>query len=147
MVLLKKAKKAQVETLGLVIIVAIIAFVFVIALIFTSKQQPSLNQDYLKLKADNLRSTISKTTICQDTNIRDEIVSCNDLSITQCENINCNELENIIKKIIDDSLNLTNNYKFEAGNILIKKEPCANIFTSTSELIPYSNVNITLALC
>lgn len=147
MVLLRKVKKAQVETLGLVIIVAIIAFIFVIALIFASRQQPNLNQDYLKLKADNLRSTISKTTICQDTNIRDEIVSCNDLAITQCENINCNELQNIIKKIIDDSLNLTNNYKFEAGNILIKKEPCGNIFTSTSELVPYSDINITLALC
>ena len=70
-------KKAQMETMGLVIIVVILAFVLIFVLqIITKPEQNNLQDQYLQLQANNLRNMILKTTLCQDTTIKDEILNC-----------------------------------------------------------------------
>ena len=142
-------KKAQVETIGLVVIVALLAFILVFVLqISLQPKQNTLQSRYMQLNADNLRSSLLKTTLCQDTNLREEILSCNDFSQPTCSNLNsCEDLENTIKTIIENSLNVTRNYKFEAGNILVSKGTCKNTFTATQEPIPNSNIVIKLEIC
>ena len=101
-------KKAQIETLGLVVIIIILAFALIFALQFILKNDSSkLNERYLQLNADNLRNTVLKTTI-NGNSIKDEIVFCNN-------NQNCDELNLIIKEIIESSIK--NNYEFNAGVI------------------------------
>src|SRR3989344_4154924 len=104
-------KKAQIETMGLVIIVVIIAFAFIFALQFINKNDNKLNERNLQLNADNLRSTILKTNI-NTCNIKDEIISCNNFNTPICLE-NCEELNLIIKEIIEKSIE--NNYEFAAG--------------------------------
>ena len=141
-------KKSQIETIGLVVIVVLIAFILIFVLQISNKpSNTNLNDRYLQLNADNLRSTLLKTNLCNNVNVRDEILTCNQNSFTTCNNINCNELNNIIKKIIEDSLNVTRNYKFEVGNILLEKGSCKNVYAASSEPIPYSNLKITFEIC
>ena len=140
-------KKAQIETMGLVIIVTLLAFILVFVLQINSKpNQNGINDHYLQLNADNLRSTILKTSLCEDSNIKDELVSCNNFDRTSCETT-CNELKDTIKLIIMNSLNTTRNYKFMAGNFLLEKGTCKNVYASASEPIPNSEVNIKLEVC
>jgi len=142
-------KKAQIETIGLVIIVALLAFILVFALQISAKPSPNtLQTRYLQLNADNLRSSILKTTICPGISIRDEIVSCNNFNVPRCPNLNtCDNLKNEIKLIIENSLNVTRNYKFEGGNILTSEGTCTSKITAVQEPIPYSNINIKLEIC
>src|SRR3989344_1761960 len=68
-------KKAQVETVGLVIIVIIITFALIFGLQFMTRDKGNeLNERYLQLNADNMRSVIMKTTI-NNCNIKDEIIN------------------------------------------------------------------------
>ena len=142
-------KKAQIETMGLVIIVALLAFILVFVLQILAKPSPSnLNTRYLQLNADNLRSSILKTTICENVNIKDEILNCNDFNDVQCDNLqDCNALKNVIKTIIEDSLNVTRSYEFKAGNVLLKEGTCTNVYAAASEPIPYSEINVMLSIC
>mgnify|MGYP001613038717 CR=1 FL=1 len=143
-------KKAQIETMGLVIIVVLLAFILVFVLqLLSNPENNYLNDRYLQLNSDNLRRTILKTNLCSGVNIKDELVNCNDFNLLKCSNLNnCNDLNKIIKTIIENSLNITKNYKFTAGNILVEKGICKNkLYNSASEPIPYSTLNVTLGIC
>ena len=144
-------KKAQLETMGLVVIIVLLAFILIFVLqVMVNQESNSLNSRYLQLNADNLRSSILKTNVCGNIDLRDEIVNCNTFNDVQCSNLqNCNELNILIRKMIEDSLNVTKKYKFTAGNILVEKNFnfCKEIYTSASEPIPLSDINITLAIC
>ena len=146
-------RKAQIETMGLVIIVALLAFILVFVLQVMNKPQDNMIfQSYMQLNADNLRSTILKTNACPGVNVREEILSCNDFSVTECSNLNCNDLKINVQKIIENSLNVTKNYKFTAGNIVIEKnfnlcKSTNSIYTAVKEPIPNSNVEISLSIC
>ena len=133
-------KKAQIETLGLVVIIIILAFALIFALQFILKNDSSkLNERYLQLNADNLRNTVLKTTI-NGNRIKDEIVFCNN-------NQNCDELNLIIKEIIESSIK--NNYEFNAGVIEVKKGKCSNknILTSSIQPIALTEIKVSLKLC
>ena len=141
-------KKAQTETIGLVVIVIILAFILIFALQFLTKDKGNeLNERYSKLNADNLRSVILKTNLCNDVNIKDEIISCNDFSFTRCSDINCEKLNLIIKEIIQGSVK--NNYEFLAGNIKLNNGTCLNKDTISSSIQPLAltNINVSLRLC
>jgi|SRR3989344_5442805 len=144
-------KKAQLETMGLVVIIVLLAFILIFVLqIMVNSESNSLNSRYLQLNADNLRSSILKTNVCTEISLRDEIISCNTFNNVQCNALqNCNSLNNLIRKMIEDSLNATRKYKFTAGNILVEKNfnLCKDIYASVSEPIPLSDINITLAIC
>ncbi len=142
-------KKAQTETIGLVIIVSLLAFILIFVLQILNKPvDNSLNDHYLQLNADNLRSVILKTNVCKDVSIKDELISCNSGN-PECPILNndCNNLKNIIKPIIENSLNINRNYKFSAGTIIVQKGNCKNFYTAASEPIPYSSLNISLGIC
>ena len=141
-------KKAQTETIGLVVIVIILAFILIFALQFLTKDKGNeLNERYSKLNADNLRSVILKTNLCNDVNIKDEIISCNDFSFTRCRDFNCEKLNVIIKEIIQGSVK--NNYEFLAGNIKLNNGTCLNKDTISSSIQPLAltNINVSLRLC
>ena len=138
-------KKSQIETIGLVIIVILIAFIFIISLFFITKPRASLNENYLKLNADNLRSTILKTNLCQNISIKDEIINCNS-GFFLCNNLNsCQDLNNVIKDIIENSVR--NNYEFSAGNIVVKKDICREVQASSIKPLANTNIEVSLKLC
>ena len=139
-------RKAQIETVGLVIIVIILAFTLIFALQFINKDKGNkLNENYLKLNADNLRSTILKTTI-NNCNIKDEIINCNNFNQAICLE-NCDKLNLIIKEIIQASVK--NNYEFDAGNIKLVNGSCLNkdIITSSIQPLALTDIKVSLKLC
>lgn len=139
-------RKAQIETMGLVIIVIILAFTLIFALQFINKDKGNkLNENYLKLNADNLRSTILKTTI-NNCNIKDEIINCNKFNQAICLE-NCDKLDLMIKEIIQASVK--NNYEFDAGNIKLINGSCLNkdIITSSIQPLASTDIKIVLKLC
>ncbi len=141
-------KKAQTETIGLVVIVIILAFILIFALQFLTKDKGNeLNERYSKLNADNLRSVILKTNLCNDVNIKDEIISCNDFSFTRCQDFNCEKLNVIIKEIIQGSVK--NNYEFLAGNIKLNNGTCLNkdTISSSTQPLALTDINVSLRLC
>lgn len=139
-------KKAQIETMGLVIIVIIIAFVFIFALQFINKNESNkLNERALQLNADNLRSVILKTNI-NSCNIKDEIISCNNFNNAVCLE-NCEKLNLVIKEIIEKSVK--NNYEFSAGKIKLNDKNCLNkdIITSSIQPLALTDIKVNLKLC
>src|SRR3989344_906013 len=138
-------KKAQTEALGLVIIVVILAFALIFALQFIGEDNNKVNERYLKLNADNLRSVILKTNI-NTCNIKDEILNCNEINQPVCLE-NCNQLNFIIKNIIESSIK--NDYEFFAGDIKLNRGNCLNknILSSSVQPFPNSNINVSIRLC
>ena len=67
-------RKGQVETIGLVVIVILLIFIGIFALSFSIKEK-EVNEDILTLKANSLRSSLLKTTICNIT-IKEELGNC-----------------------------------------------------------------------
>ena len=136
-------KRAQTETVGLVIIIIIIAFSLIFALQFLTKSNDNkINEQYLKLNADNLRSVILKTTI-SSCNIKDEIISCNNFNAANCLE-SCEKLNLVIKDIIEKSIR--NNYEFSAGNINLKKGDCLNKNKQASSVQPFPETQITVSI-
>ena len=147
-------KKAQMETIGLVVIVTLLAFIFIFVLQNSAKQDlTKFNSRYSQLNADNLRSTILKTTICSDVDIEKEISNCIGYGSGLCFSTNCkNELEKTIKEIIKNSMNITKSYSFTVRSnqeikLEIKSGTCKNVYSASSQLIPYSDLKINLNLC
>ncbi|MEK6862627.1 MAG: hypothetical protein AABW57_00480 [Nanoarchaeota archaeon] len=139
-------RKAQIETVGLVIIVIILAFTLIFALQFINKDKGNkLNENYLKLNADNLRSTILKTTI-NNCDIKDEIINCNNFNQAICLE-NCDRLNSIIREIIQASVK--NNYEFDAGNIKLVNGSCLDkdIITSSIQPLALTDIKVSLKLC
>ena len=139
-------RKAQIETAGLVIIVIILAFTLIFALQFINKDKGNkLNENYLKLNADNLRSTILKTTI-NNCDIKDEIINCNNFNQAICLE-NCDRLNSIIREIIQASVK--NNYEFDAGNIKLVNGSCLDkdIITSSIQPLALTDIKVSLKLC
>ena len=147
-------KKAQMETIGLVVIVTLLAFIFIFVLQNSAKQDlTKFNSRYSQLNADNLRSTILKTTICSDVDIEKEISNCICYGSGLCFSTNCkNELEKTIKEIIKNSMNITKSYSFTVRSnqeikLEIKSGTCKNVYSASSQSIPYSDLKINLNLC
>ena len=145
-------KKAQVETFGLVIIVILLSFILIFALKFITKpKQSNLEENYLQLQANNLRSVILKTNLCPETMIKEEIINCqfNDPSCSSCE-----FLEAKIKEIIEISIQSNVNYEFivddsNTGQLfkVSSQDPCTNPITAVSEPFAGTNIKVSLKLC
>ena len=133
-------KKGQIEIMGLVIIVALLVFILIFALSFLIKPKQE-NEDILKLKANSLRSSLLKTSLCEDFTIRDELEKCSNNIPLECFN-NCNELKQEIVKIIERSLE-KEKYYFKSGNIELGF--CEEKITSVPQYIGEGFVE--LAIC
>lgn len=138
-------RKAQIETIGLVIIVVMLAFALIFALQFFNKEDNELNERHMQLNADNLRSVTLKTTI-NDCSVKDEIINCNELNQPLCLK-NCNELNSVVKEIIENSVK--NNYEFSAGNIKISNGTCLNkdVIASNAQPLALTDIKVILKLC
>jgi len=147
MVLLKKfhAKKAQTEIIGLVIIVIILSFALVFGLQFLNKQDNKIQERYLQLNADNLRSSLLKTNICNQITIKDEIINCEN-GISSCLE-NCQKFDEKIKELIE--LSTKNDYEFLINNKVIKNRGCLNkdVFSSSIQPIASTEIKVSLRLC
>jgi len=140
-------KRGQMETFGLVIIVIIILFIGIFALQFMMKpKQQGLNQDYLKLQANNLRNSVLKYTLCNDVDIKKEIYNCEELGYNEC--LDCNELKNVIKNIIDKSLDdVKMGYGFRSGDINLERGNCQDRISATTEKFINSDLEVEFYLC
>jgi len=107
-------KKAQVEILGLVIVVILIllGLVFVIKYIILDPQTP-IRQDFLKtqLAANMINSVLSTSTKdCYGTTLKDLIINCYDKSGDQmiCENgmPSCRYLNTTLQDIFSETLDV-----------------------------------------
>jgi len=144
--------KAQVETFGLVIIVILLSIILVFALQFMGKQDLSdLEEDYLQLKSNNLRSVIRTTDLCLGTSIKQEIINCY-YGTPSCST--CDHLQTTIKSIIDNSIRSNINYKFtveddssEPTFTLTSEQVCNNPITAVSEPFAGTPIKISLDLC
>jgi len=130
-------RKGQVETIGLVVIVILLIFIGIFALSFSIKEK-EVNEDILTLKANSLRSSLLKTTICNIT-IKEELGNCV-YDNPQCLD-NCGSLNTLIGNIVSDSLE-GEKYYFEFNNIELGS--CIDKITSVSEVIEGEKVEIAV---
>lgn len=126
--------------MGLVIIVILIVLIGIFSLSFLIKPGQE-NDDILKLKANALRSSVLKTTLCKDVNVKDEIENCID-GYHACD-IECNDLKVEVVKMIESSLE-NERYSFVV-NGFIDEDNCINKITSVSQTL--RNGNVEVALC
>lgn len=146
-------RKAQVETFGLVIIVILLSFILIFALRFITKpKQTGLEEDYLQLQANNLRSVILKTNLCPETTIKEEIVNCQ-FNSPDCSE-SCDLLWNAVEEIIEKSVQAKVKYEFTVD--VIDAEPlhtlnlrgsCENPITAVSEPLAGTNLKVSVKLC
>lgn len=131
-------RKGQIEIMGLVIIVILIVFIAIFSLSFFIKPKQD-SEDILKLKANALRSSVLKTSVCGGVSIKDEIENCMD-GYPQC--LDCNNLKIEIVKIIESSLE-GENYSFVVEGFM-DEDHCENKITSVSQDIRNSMVEVAL---
>ena len=141
-------KKAQVETVGLVIIVVLIVIIGLFILkISLMPNEDSFDNEYLSLKANSLRETILESSLC-DIQVKDEIGNCQS-NYTICL-ANCKELENFIFNIINNSVEKSIDYYFTAIgqdlNMKIGKE-CRNSVSSSLQPIAQTDIKVKVEVC
>ncbi len=113
--LVKKNRKGQIESIGLVFIVVILVLLFIFFLYIKASSSTNENAErVLEIKANNLRNSILKTTLCNDINVNDEILNCNNGNGV-CGS--CDELKNSINDIIARSLEPGIKYEFKPYNL------------------------------
>ncbi len=137
--------KAQIETVGLLIIVILIILIIVFVLQFTIyNQEPgNLPGKLLEIKANNLRNAVLKTTICNNIDIEDEILNCF-TGNSECLN-SCDQLNQKIKNIIENSIQ--ENYEFNVNDFInLKRGICEEKEASVCQPLDYG-LNVCVNLC
>ena len=132
-----KSSRGQIETVGLVVIVVMILVIGIFALSFAVKEK-AVNEDILTLKANALRSSLLKTSVCNIT-IKDEIGNCI-YNNPQCFD-SCNRLKEVVDEVIMSSLE-NENYYFKVKGIELGA--CPEKITSISEVVRGENIEIAL---
>jgi len=136
--------KGQMETFGLVIIVLLIVFIAIFAVQFMIKPKQDYDEDYLKLQVNNLRSSVLKYSLC-DIDVKDEIYNCEEYGSGEC--VDCNELNDFIEGIIENSLEEKRNYGFNVGTINIEKGVCEDKIYASSEKFINSELTVEFFIC
>jgi len=137
-------KKAQIEIMGLVMIVILLVLIAVFALSFMLKPKQESN-DILKIKANALRSSLLKTSLCGSVTLKDEIENCID-GYNEC--IECRSLRQEIINMIKGSLENNEKYNFivheDEGGDFININNCVNNITAVSQNLRNGNVNLMI---
>ncbi|MBI4159037.1 hypothetical protein HY500_02135 [Candidatus Woesearchaeota archaeon] len=139
--------KGQLESLGLVLIVLLLAVLLVFALPFILKDDNKKEDLTLRLKADALRNVLLQTSLCPEASVKDEILNC-EFSNPKCLD-SCNELEDKINEMIINVLepNIIYEFKVEGrSNIRIGEATCLNTFSSVSQPLR-DNSKVIVRLC
>jgi len=139
--------KAQIETMGLVMIVIILVFLALFSLPFIIKEKSkALDENYLQLVSNNLRSSVLNTNICGAATVKEEILNCeSDFPI--CLN-DCSELPGFIRNVIDSSLGSFEgsvNYVFLAGDMNISSGECFEKIVSSKAFI--DDIGVSVEIC
>ena len=139
-------KKAQMETMGLVIIVILLVFIAIFALPFIIKERSkALDDNYMQLFSNNLRSVVLNTNICGSATVKDEILNCK-FESPVC--LSCSELGGVIGDIIEGSLGSLEgkiNYKFSVDGLEIVEGVCDEKIVSSKAFI--DDIEVKLELC
>jgi len=141
-------KKAQMEVIGLVIIVILILvgvlmFVRFVVLAPQSSQKTTIES----LEANNLLSALLKTTICE-ISVLDAIKECQQAT-TICNQNACTYTEDKIQEIMEASLDVKTDYKIEVltnNNPLFNLGSCERGINSAPYSIPSQGVTYTIKL-
>lgn len=138
-------RKAQTEIMGLVIIVILIVFIAIFALNFMVKPKQE-SEDILKVKANALRASILKTSLCGSVTVKDELENCID-GYNEC--LDCGGLKQEISNMIQNSLEKNEKYSFivsrDVGKNFINLNYCINNVTAVSQNL--KNGKVELSLC
>ena len=134
-------KKAQVEIMGLIIIVIILVFIAIFALSFIIKPKQA-NEDIIKVQANALRSSLLKTNLCKDVDVKDEIENCID-GYHSC--MECDKLKIEIDKIIRSSLDNNYGYNLVIDNFINIDDGCISKINAVSQSL--GNSKIEFGLC
>ncbi len=140
--------KGQIESIGLVLVVALIILILVIALPFILKSNENKDDSLLSLKADAVRNSVLNYNRCEDVSIREEIVNCESDS-PECEK-NCEELWDEVDEMIDSVLepNIAYELDVESSNSVKIGDisSCLNRFSSASHPLS-GNIRVKVELC
>ncbi|MCD4666811.1 hypothetical protein K8R47_03305 [archaeon] len=131
-------RKGQTEIFGLILIVVIVIILGTFALnMYLNKQPSSINEDYLRVYANNLKTAIIQNSIC-DISIRKEIENCNS-GYTQCLH-SCSDLNQEIGNILNKTVEKNLNYEFSYNTENIKIGECIEKITSNN----FANIQVVL---
>lgn len=144
-------KKAQMEIIGLVVIVTIVVVAVILFVRFSLlDQQPHTSTSIESVEANNLLNALLKTTICE-ISVQDAIQECNQ-KIPLCNQEPCSYTSDKIKEILGASIDEKTDYSFEAladNDPLIKVDNCRTGISAAPFSIPSRGVvyTINLKLC
>ena len=140
--------KGQLESLGLVLIVLLLAMLLVFSLPFLLKKDIQKEDDTLKLKADALRNVLLQTNLCSGVTVKEEILNC-EFNNPKCLD-SCDKLKDKIGEMITSVLEPNVKYEFKVdGKNVIKigdVNNCLNTFSSASQPLN-ENSKVFLTLC
>lgn len=141
-------KKAQIESIGLVMIVIVLAIALVFALAFFTKQQPKLNEEYLQAQANAALSALLATQPegCSTT-FQQELAACATSQQPLCI-ASCQDLQKLLPELLTKALPTTP-YQFSTTPESIFSTPkitCLNKFNSPEHFLS-PEITITLELC
>lgn len=145
-------KKAQLEAVGLVVIVIlIIAGLLIFLMLSTSPQTDKYTSTLLQTKANNLRNTILKTTLSPNCNVEDEIISCIQTQTPVCLS-DCSKVRDMLLTSISKTLDEKDGYELSITSSANQSFLKANrydypncISASTSNL--RDDIDFNLKLC
>ena len=147
----RTGKSGQVESIGLILIVVLIALaiIFTLPFLLNSPELQSLNQQYLRLKADSTISALLATTIanCSRT-ISQELTNCQLNSQPACM-ATCQQLHQKIQHLIETSTPKSMDYRFLINNHTItntSKANCQNKLVSTQHFL-LDDTPVSIQIC
>jgi len=139
--------KGQLESLGLVLIVLLLAVLLVFALPFILKSDNQKEDDTLRLKADALRNVLLQTDLCPDVSVKEEILNCefnNPKCLESCDKLG-SKVDEMIKTVLEP--NVIYEFRVDGRNaIKVGNVSCLNTFSSASQPLS-ENSKVILTLC
>jgi hypothetical protein len=158
----KKQKKAQIETMGLLVVVVLVSLILFFVLAFNLKKDPgeqSEKEVFEETQAiSNIGTTMLETTSSCEWTVRELLEDCAYRKEIVCKgNLSCVEANNTMTKILD----LTLNEWDYAYNIVVKNSQnydvlsqgtaCKNVTNSRRETTPfgtnYGSMSLIITTC
>ena len=139
--------KAQLESLGLVLIILLLAVLLVFALPFILKSDNQKEDISLRLKADALRNVLLQTDLCPDVSVKEEVLNCefnNPKCLESCDNLG-SKVDEMITTTLEP--NIVYEFRVDGRNtIKVGNVSCLNAFSSASQPLS-ENSKVILTLC
>jgi len=121
----------------MIVIIIVLAIVFALPFLTDTRDIESLNEQYLKLKADNTLAALLATTIPDCTTMKEELSQCSISNQPSCFD-NCEQLNSQIERILTASLPQNSYFNLKVGEKTLVESTqgtCLNTITSTQQTI------------